>query len=203
MTKIKIFSNVFLMLFFIHQVEGQRFNFGLKGGLTFSQVNGDALTGYDKLGFEAGAKTNAYLSEKLDLSVELLYSQRGSSDEVTFGGSNATFSLTMNYIAIPVLLEFKDWEVQEQDGDFYRMHFAGGFAYGNLFSIDSNTGYGESFLTDDLSWLLGIDYYFNRHFSLSLRYTRSIIRLDEVVVNDVNQNVIPHHITLGTNYMFL
>lgn len=203
MSRIKFFYNIILFLLLTTTCEAQRFNFAIKGGLTLSQINGDALAGYDKLGFETGAKTTAKLDDRWDLVIELLYSQRGSSDELTFSGDNALVSIHMDYIAIPVLIEFKDWEVQEDGNNFHRMHFAGGLAYGRLFNIESNVGFGSGFTETDLSWILGIDYYFNRHFSLNLRYTRSLLALEEVTVNDVPQKIIPHHITLGAGYSFL
>jgi hypothetical protein len=203
MTRIRLISNIFLLLLIATSVSGQRFNFGLKGGLNFSQVNGDALAGYDKLGFEGGVKSIIYLEGRWDLSVELLYSQRGSASEATFSGNNAAFFLTMNYISIPLIVEFKDWEVREDDETYYRMHFNGGLAYGRLFDRQSTQNFGSTFNTDDLSFLLGLDYYFNSNVYLSLRYTRSIIPLQEVEVDGVNVNVIPHQVTVGAGYMFL
>ena len=50
----------------------QRFDFALTGGLTLAQVNGDQLAGYDKLGFEAGVRTNIIFTDRWDMVVELL-----------------------------------------------------------------------------------------------------------------------------------
>lgn len=208
MSKITIFCNIFLIIFLCHQVEAQRFNLGLKGGLNFAQVNGDGLAGYDKLGVEAGVRTVINFESNWDLVVELLYSQRGSSDQVTFRGNNVTFLLIMDYVSIPVLFEFKDWVVNDEDGGFYRMHFNGGLAYGRVFNLvneinSAPDSFADSFNTDDLSMILGIDYYFNRHFSVNLRYTRSLIPLQRVELNNQpNLPVIPHHVTLGVGYMF-
>jgi len=208
MSKITIFCNIFLIIFLCQSGQSQRFNFGVKGGLNFAQVNGDGLAGYDKFGLEGGVRSVINFESKWDMVVELLYSQRGSSDQATFRGGNSQFSLIMDYIAIPVLIEFKDWEVTDDDRRFFRMHFNGGLAFGRLFNIESmlNGGvstFGDDYNTNDLSIILGIDYYFNRHFSVNLRYTRSMIPLDRVELNgEPDVAIIPHHVTLGASYMF-
>lgn len=181
----------------------QRFNLGLSGGLNLSQVNGDQLAGYDKLGLSAGVRTNIFLTERFDGVVELLYSQRGSASEITWSGNNAGYALQLNYLSIPVMAEFKDWRIEESGVEpYYRMRFQGGLAYGRLFQSEESFGTGIDYPDNDVSLVVGIGYYATRHLAFTLRYTRSVIPLDTVEINLRTINVIPHHITLSTQYMF-
>ncbi len=203
MSKIKQFFNVFLFMLLSITAFGQRFGFGATAGLTFSQVNGDRLAGYDKLGIEAGLRTNILLTDRWDLIVELLYSQRGSASEITFGGDNAGYALQLNYLAIPVMAELKDWEVKDDDNEkFHRIRLAGGIVYGRLFeateTFETNIDYGDQ----DLSMVIEGGYHITRHVAIALRYTRTVIPLDEVVIAGEPANVIPHHVTLGGRYIF-
>lgn len=181
----------------------QRFDFALTGGLTLAQVNGDQLAGYDKLGFEAGVRTNIIFTDRWDMVVELLYSQRGSASEITFGGSNAAYALQLDYLSIPVLAELKDWEVKGEDTKpYHKVRIAAGLAYGRLFNSSESFGTGIDFGDQDLSMILDLGFHISQHIALALRYTRTVIPLDRVVVGAREVNVIPHHVTLGARYQF-
>ena len=207
MIKIKHLSNIIFLLLSVYALQAQTFNVGLLGGMTFSQVNGDALAGYDKLGVELGVKTNIYFTSRWDATLELHYSQRGSASEISFGGDNAFYVLQMDYVSIPLMVEFKDWLVKDEDKqEFAKIRFSGGLAFGRLIKNEDTDGFSKDFKTNDLSFLLGMAYSPNRHLGFILRYTRSIIPLDTVISGVTTReelNVIPHHVTLGAQYMFL
>ncbi|MDX1685092.1 MAG: porin family protein [Saprospiraceae bacterium] len=202
MTKIKEISNIIILLLLPLISMSQRFNFGATAGMTFSQVNGDELAGYDKLGLEAGVRTDIFFTDRWNGVVELLYSQRGSASEITFSGDNAVYALKLNYLSIPVMVELKDWLIEDGGDSYYRIRFQGGLAYGQLFQSEETFGTGIQFPDNDLSFVGGIGIYASRHWAFTLRYTRSIIPLDRVMVGPREVNVIPHHLTLSTQYMF-
>ena len=58
---------------------GQTFSAGLALGFNMSQIDGDKLAGYNKLGVATGARVDAKLDERWKLGMELLFSQMGSS----------------------------------------------------------------------------------------------------------------------------
>lgn len=203
MIRIKEITHILVFILLPLMCIGQRFNMGLTAGLNLAQVNGDRLAGYDKLGLEAGVRTNIFFADRFDMIVELLYSQRGSASEITFGGDNAAYALKLNYLSIPLLAEFKDWKIETKGEDpYYRMRFQGGLAYGRLFQSEETYSTGIEFPDNDLSIVLGVGYYATRHVAFTLRYTRSIIPLDKVLIFGEETNVIPHHITVSTQYMF-
>jgi hypothetical protein len=51
--------------------------FGLYGGITASQVNGDTYTGFRRIGLNAGAYMNQYIVTDIYWQVELKYGARG------------------------------------------------------------------------------------------------------------------------------
>ncbi len=186
----------------------QRFKGGIVAGFNVSQIEGDGIAGYDKFGFQAGVRVAIVLKEKMDLGVEMLFSQRGSAVRNTDQGT-FPFKLTLNYVEVPIIFNYMDW--QAEDEDYYRLHFHSGFSYGRLigFSSDDNqlTVLGDFFRDNDVSWIGGATYYINENFGITARYTRSIYPFflgDENASPDTpNANsLIGYQLTFRTVYMF-
>ena len=140
-------------------------------GLNASQINGDFLAGYDKLGLTAGLKVVSSMKEKLDISVELLWSQRGSRDGPF---TNTHRKIHLDYAEIPVMIIFKDWLVR----DYYKIWFESGLSYGRLVRnkityIDVET-LADTFNSNDISFLVGATFFANSNWGWSLRFTSSI-----------------------------
>ena len=70
-----------LFLFNFSSAQEQRFNAGLVVGLNASQIDGDQLAGFDKLGLTAWVRGIAKLGETIDMNIEFLYSERGSKPD--------------------------------------------------------------------------------------------------------------------------
>ncbi|MCB0556047.1 MAG: hypothetical protein KDD02_21045, partial [Phaeodactylibacter sp.] len=84
MKKIQLFLAVLFLLFTVSlsaQTTGpeRRFEGGLVAGFNMSQIDGDLLHGFHKLGFNAGGRVNALLNERWRIGLELLFSQQGAS----------------------------------------------------------------------------------------------------------------------------
>lgn len=81
------------------------FKGGISVGPVATQMSGDGLAGWDKVGFTAGAWVTMPLSEKMNLDVSLNYITRGSRtkrDTLNFN----TFAYHLNYIEVPALLSY-------------------------------------------------------------------------------------------------
>ena len=90
------------------QAQGQqRFDAALIAGFNASQIDGDNLAGYEKLGVHAGAKAYARFSENFSFGMELLFSQKGSKSGLNPTGTNV-FKLLLNYAEIPLLFHYHD-----------------------------------------------------------------------------------------------
>src|SRR5688572_18833955 len=117
-------------------------------GINMSQIDGDNLAGYHKIGLNTGLKSYAMLSEKFSLSFEMLFSQKGARS-TTFFTPNHPVRLTLNYVEIPVEINFHDRE---------SAIFSAGLAYARLLSYKrieagANTT-NDTFPVNKKDWLI-------------------------------------------------
>lgn len=180
MSKLKLFFCSILFLLSANSGHSQAFDGGILLGLNASQIDGDLLAGYNKLGLTGGVYVAFPISEKLKLGMELLYSQRGSRNEIRIGVASPQSSIHLQYIEIPVMIEMEDWYIEEDD--YNKVKFGLGFSYGNLFRVTTvNSGFNdndlENFLPHDLSILGTATYFVGPRLAFSVRGTRSLTRM--------------------------
>ena len=161
--------------------QGQRFKAGLLLGFNASQINGDDLWGYNKAGLNAGFRVITILNERTEVSMDILYSQRGSQSAFSLDNSRLLNRYNLNYIEVPVIFHYKDWEVEIENETYYRVEGAAGLAYGRLFGASAIAnpfeGREDLFNENDISWLIGFGYHADPHHSFHFRYTSSINQL--------------------------
>ncbi len=91
-----------------HKKNQQRIRAYPAVGATMSQIRGDELRGFKKVGFTAGVGAMVNLSdqERWQLSIEALYSERGAQNrsDVPF----ALIGFKLQYVDIPLFLHFTD-----------------------------------------------------------------------------------------------
>lgn len=146
---------------------------GIIAGANFSQVDGDFLAGFNKLGFNGGAIAQINFNQSWSIGFEIDYSQKGSRTRPDPDIIN-TYKLKFNYAEIPVFVNYKDHN---------RLIFSAGLAYGRLFSFAEyingyETIYPESpFKKDELSYHIGGTFLIgeNKHFGVNFRFQESII----------------------------
>ena len=202
---------IVLLLFFspslLAQEEAipQRFKAGLIAGFNAAQINGDQSAGFNKFGLLGGLRGVTILNEKMEISLELLFSQRGSRSS---NNENVIpFKISLNYVEIPVLFNYLDW--LEGDGEYYKLHFHAGFSYGRLLSFEIDGGttgltlLGDFFRENDVSFLAGATFYANKHLGFTARYTRSLFPMFERSDNSPNADPLTgYFFTFHTVYMF-
>jgi hypothetical protein len=103
---------------------------GVLLGSSFSQVDGDAYAGYHKVGLNVGGIVYTRLSSEIALSLEILFSQKGSRGHLSQQVGNTDSILTnyrinLNYAEIPLMLNYFDRR---------KSHFGAGFSYSQLIS---------------------------------------------------------------------
>ncbi len=165
-----VFSSMFAL--------GQRspFNAGVVVGLNASQINGDNAAGFTKLGLKAGLQGVVEFSERWNITIEMLYSQRGSQDDADFFGVDGVYTqFKLNYFEFPIYFELLDWEVD----DYYKMHFIGGVSYAILRDAKIRGSLHTPEVLNDRDWSLfaGIDFFANRHMGGGIRFTYSVSEL--------------------------
>ncbi len=161
----------------------QRFNAGLVLGLNASQIDGDQLAGFDKLGLTGGVRGIARLSEKVAVNVEFLYSERGSKPDALDAIFEPDIHIDLTYAEVPFYFSFKDWKIT----DYYKVQIHTGISFARLINASTIDGYEDDeleldtlvdeFNSNDLSFLIGASFNFSRSIGVNLRYTRFINKL--------------------------
>ena len=169
-----------------HQpVYGQRFTTAIVGGANASQIDGDMLAGFDKLGLTGGLKATVNFESAFDLNVEFLFTQRGSKPDIFNPDFDPDIKIHHDYAEIPVYVSLGDWW-QEEDG-YHKVSAHAGISFGRLInartfdyfnpddqSLDLLVPY---FSNTSLSWLAGLSYRMSKNWGLTGRYTRELTPL--------------------------
>ena len=192
-------------------LSGQRFGAAVVAGTNASQIDGDMLAGFDKLGLTGGLKAIVNLESVFDLNVEFLFTQRGSKPDIFNPEVDPDIEVHLNYAEIPVYISLGDWW-QEED-EYYKVSAHAGLSYGRLITARTfdhvNTGdqdldnLVQYFNNNDLSWLVGISYRLNKNWGLTGRYTREIIPLLSPKKHDLAiERLLSYYMTFRLEYYF-
>jgi len=135
--KYLVFSLFFLSILSSGELFSQRFLGAVSAGINLSQVDGDEVYGFKKVGFNGGPSIILPFGKNKNWSVtmEILFSmngayQKGATDTVpqdsTGPVSYSGYKLNLNYVQIPLMVHFTDKKI-----------IAGGigFAYNQLVSV--------------------------------------------------------------------
>lgn len=205
------FLSISFVLLFSLLALGQATGFDARiiAGMSAAQIRGDDIAGFNKVGIESGVGVSYEVRYNMDLGVELLYSQRGSRSEFSFGSNPNIILFQLDYLSIPVVFTIKDWLYDvENEISFYRVKAQAGLSYGRLLNskVEGNLGtipdLSDAFNTNDVSWLLGFVYQINYRFGARLRYNRSITKAFSTVDHpSINYNdLLPFHLSLQLTY---
>ena len=94
---------IYLLLFAPIALFGQGFGGGIYGGISTSQVSGDAIVGFHKVGGWAGAFTDYRFTPRSTLQFEISFIQKGSRQAPTVKNNNTFILYNYNMLEIPVL----------------------------------------------------------------------------------------------------
>jgi hypothetical protein len=192
-------------------LQAQRFSAGLIAGLNASQIDGDDLAGFDKVGLTGGIKTVMEFDSPWKINVEFLYSERGSRPDIFNPEYDPDIEISLKYIEIPVYISIGDWW-QEED-KYHKMSAYAGLSYGRLLDARTTDYYNPAeesydklvpyFSDNDLSWLVGATYRMSKQWGVGGRYTRGIIPLLDPEKHDLNTNkLVSYFLTFRFEYYF-
>lgn len=118
------------------QAYGQNHFLGMQGGINLTNVNSSNFINNNdnRTGFNGGLTYQYYLNERFNLGIDLLYFQRGFTNDIVYTnqsgnstGESATSEFNYDYLSLPL---------------------KGGIVIGNKFSGFANLGIIPSFLLD-------------------------------------------------------
>jgi hypothetical protein len=141
---------IFILLFLFPLISfGQRFEGGLMAGFNGSQIKGDRNYGFHKFGLAGGAWVQTDINEKVFLSMEIKYNQKGNKINPTIKNDFWLYIYRLNYIDVPVLIGYRYFDY---------LSFIGGLSFGYLAHSSGEDNYGPSpteLFTGLNTWELG------------------------------------------------
>ncbi len=175
----KLFFPIILVVFCSIESKAQNFEGGLIGGVVGSQIDGDFLGGYNKIGPYAGAWVAHEIGQGWTLIGELRYIQKGKTKlaDVEAGINSSTTRL--HYLQIPVLARYRfpsDWFLE------------GGLGFGYLFDysfLEGSVKLNESdypkvdYYPLDFCFLIGVGYNINEKWAANFRFTNDILPMGD------------------------
>jgi len=167
----KLFCILTLLLLFnlLLTAQAGKTQFGLKAGVNFASVKVSDGNDYDsRTGFHVGGLAHIHVADHFAVQPELVFSAQG--------GKSGNVELKLNYINIPVLLQY-------MTNTGFRLQT--GPQLGFLVSAESEFGdvevdVDDNFKSIDFSWAFGAGYLFASRFGIDARFNLGI--------SDINDN---------------
>ena len=157
-----------------HKKSQQRkFDFEIRGGLNFCQIDGDASGNYNKIGFHGGVNTSLPLNDDGNwrFLVELGLSQKGSQ----INNSNLDRHISLLYVEVPLMIAYDMLDDQQ-------LRFGAGIAPAILakanvktdgsYDADQSNNYK---IMDALPICISLRYKVTEHFGVDVRYYNSML----------------------------
>jgi hypothetical protein len=167
----------------------QRFKGAVMGGMNISQVDGDEVYGYHRVGGHIGLAAILPL-KKWDVTLETVFNQKGAYQAVQFPGDslNGKYDLRLNYVEIPLLAHFTEKE---------RYTVGVGFSYGRLVSskeVEHNGAippYSDTvaFSKNDYSVLVDLQIRVWKRLKFNIRYEYSMVPIRKRTFYNINYTV--------------
>ncbi len=183
-------------------LSAQIFSAGVVAGGNFSQIDGDLVAGYNKLGLNAGVFSDIKFNEKISGQIEILYSQKGSAS-VLFNSDQYVndFKYIVDYIEIPLTVNYHE----------SKWLFSAGFSINRLIKSayftqgieDINYFTADPPADIDLNMMAGVTYMFSPRMGAQLRMAYSATPIRSSVDSRYRNNNQYHNVvSLRLVYLF-
>ena len=150
-------------------------------GMNLTQVDGDEVFGFRKIGLNVGAGVLIPVDKKgrWDISLEAIYTQKGANQEQQYNDSIITgeYRLNLNYVEVPVLVMFTDKEFISGGLGFAWGRLIGvqEWEHGNL--VESTTPNSGTYSSNDFSILGDVRIRIWQGLKFNLRYQYSLVKI--------------------------
>ncbi|MCB0579001.1 MAG: PorT family protein [Phaeodactylibacter sp.] len=158
----------------------RRFEAGIVAGMNLSQVDGDDLTGFNKIGVNVGGRVDAILTQRWRLSLEMLYAQQGASRHKLDNPASVFDKIRLNLVEAPVMVHFQDWKIQASAGVSYAR-----VINAEIIDFTGEDATGSYPLKDNLySIILGGTFFFQENLGINIQWSRWI---NNLLISDGNE----------------
>ena len=160
------------------EVQAQVMKAAVLAGMNLTQVDGDEVYGFHKVGLNLGAAVIIPFSDHWEVSIELSYSQKGSYQKPHYDHDSLTgeYRLKLNYLEVPVLVHFNDKD---------KVKFGLGLGWGRLVGVEEyehgnlvpTTNRNGPYSTYDFFGLADIRFRVYKRLKLNIRYGYSFVKI--------------------------
>lgn len=175
-----IIGLIVLFLMTNNIARGQSFKAAVLAGINSSQVSGDELSGFNKVGLFIGGSAILPVREKSLVEMELLFIQKGSKTPTPKNGAaNYFYKMSLNYLEVPLIYTFRPVK-------YVSVH--AGPTFGVLVGSKEEDNAGEltgqiPFQKTELGIDGGLSVYFSEHLSLTMRLSTSLLPIRKTGAN--------------------
>lgn len=172
----RILTLLFFCGILTYNVNAQSFGGGIIAGASTSQVAGDLLGGFNKIGFLIGAYTNLNVKENISVQFELNYIEKGSRNPNINESNHPNYErieITLSYVEIPIIIN-----LQQKENLGVELGIIPAFNISaTLNSVDAKniSVPNPQYRKYDLGICAGINYHITNNIILNTRISNSII----------------------------
>jgi hypothetical protein len=173
------------------EVSAQRIKGMLFAGMNLSQVDGDEVYGFDKVGFNTGLGAIVPLGKHFSFTIETQFNQKGAYQKPEIADSVANpitgevefwtkeYKLKLDYLEVPVLFHFTDNVIAVGTGFSYgRLINVKEYEHGTL--VETTTLNGGPYDRNDYNVLFDLNFRLYKkisRFRINIRYAYSISKI--------------------------
>lgn len=165
--------------------------------VNFSQIRGDMLAGYHRVGYGAGTGVGYRITPHWNGHLELMYRNAGAKNSPY---DPVKRSINIHMAQIPLYASYLTW----WDNGLSRIHFDLGLIYGRILHSTIRFPKFEKYSTfikkDDYSVMAGMGFWFNKHHGINVRYIRSLSLLMEDKADEIKWQL--YYISLQYHFRF-
>lgn len=166
---------------FLANLPAQIFSAKAIVGINISQVDGDKLSGYNKVGLNIGLGAEAKLSDRWSLSTEFLFSEQGANAVPNKDVKSLYDKISLKFVEVPFMINFSDWKIK----------ISGGFSFNRLTNYEVIDFAGiditelETYNTNIFAGVIGGTVFFTDHLALNIRLSKYMTNLREPTDIDI------------------
>jgi hypothetical protein len=167
------------LLLTAHFTSAQIIKGAVMAGFNISQVDGDQVYGFHKIGLNLGVAAITPIGKHFEFTLETIYNQKGSYQKPQLNDSlTGEYSLKLNYVEVPVLCHYND----KND----RISFGLGLSWGRLTSVkEYEHGYRITTTTlnngpyskNDFDALVDVRFRIWKRLKADVRYAYSFVKI--------------------------
>jgi Outer membrane protein beta-barrel domain len=175
-------------------VSGRRFHFGISGGVIASQIDGDALSGFNKFGYQIGLLGGYSFNEAHWFVLELQYGSYGSNKKNEDVEKNLESDMKSINVLLGYSLRFGDsWDGRR------RFRFIVGPKLHRFIKVDGPNISKESLKNQFIAAHLGFSFVASKSILIDLTYTHSVMNLlnEPLMTTDT---YVPYYLSLCMSY---